>query len=314
MSSAGVGSAAARPRLPKRLVLPSRGLHSGEARIGAVMALIAIAPIVVFLVIPMFGSFWLSLTDFNLFLTDIDFVGLRNYQDALADPLFYTALRNTIQYTLEAVPLTVGLAFLVAVFVNKPIRGIAVFRTAYYLPTISSLVAVGVVWTAMFDPRSGIMTAILGFLGLPSNNWLRDPSLAMHALVLVTVWKGFGLAMIVYLAGLQGIPREFYEAAEMDGAGRIALIRHITLPLVRPVTFYLVITGAIATFQAFDLIAVMTEGGPLDRTTTMVHQVYLNAFVFNRMGYASALAFVLFVLILIVTIINVRLLSDKVEY
>lgn len=286
----------------------------GEAAVGLLMAAIAVLPTIVFLALPAAGALWLSLTNFTLFLTHISFVGLDNYREALHDPIFFKALRNTLQYVAETVPLTIALAFGFALLVNRPLPGIGFFRTAYYLPTVSSLVSVGVIWTAMFDPSTGVVAHLTAWVGLTPTNWLRDEHLAMQALVIVTAWKSFGLAMLIYLAGLQSLPENYFEAAHIDGANRLQIIRYITWPLLRPVTFYLIVIGVITSFQAFDLVVVMTGGGPFDSTTTVVHQVYLNAFVYNRMGFASAIAFMLFAIILVFTLINVKVFSRDIEF
>jgi ABC-type sugar transport system permease subunit len=270
-----------------------------EARAGLGFAGIVLTPVVLFVVLPMLGALVLSFTDFTLFLDDVKFVGWSNYRDVLDDELFWHALRNTVQYTLESVPPTIVLAFIFALLLNRKLRGIGLLRTMFYLPTVTSFVAVGVVWTAVFDPTKGVTR----FFG--GQDWLDDPKLALHALAIVTAWKSFGLFMIIYLAGLQGIPQEIYEAAALDGAGPFATVRHITWPLMRPLTFFLVIVGVIGSLQSFDLIVVMTQGGPIDSTTTLVHQVYQNAFVYSRMGYASALAFIVFIIIMMVTAVNV---------
>lgn len=287
---------------------------SGQAMVGLTMACVAAVPTAIFLALPALGALGLSFTNFTLFLTHIRFIGLANYRELLHDPIFKTALRNTLQYVAETVPFTLALAFGFALLVNRPMPGISFFRTAYYLPTVSSLVSVGVIWTAMFDPYTGIIGHITQLFGFTPTNWLQDPSLAMQALVIVTAWKGFGLGMLIYLAGLHSLPESYFEAARIDGANRFQTVRYITWPLLRPVTFYLIITGVISSFQAFDLIVVMTGGGPLNSTTTLVHQVYLNAFVYNRLGFASATAFVLFAIILVFTVINVKAFSRDIEY
>jgi ABC-type sugar transport system permease subunit len=155
---------------------------------------------------------------------------------------------------------------------------------------------------------------ILNLFGVASKNWLRDPATALNAVVAVSVWSGFGMTMIIYLAGLQGIPASYYESAQIDGANSWQLLRHITWPLLRPVTFYLFVTGVISAMQIFTLVLVMTQGGPLDSTTTLVHQIYMNAIQFNRMGYASALTLVLFSIILVLTLVNLKFFSSDLEY
>jgi multiple sugar transport system permease protein len=289
-------------------------LRKPETRTAVIFVGITFIPLVLFLFLPMIGAFGLSFTTFTAAVTGLKFIGLQNYTQVLSDPLFRGALLHTFQYVAETVPLTIAVAFGFALLVHKPIRGIGFFRTAYYLPTVTSFIAVGVIWTSLFDPYQGLFGKLLSVVGLGgTGNWLTNPDLAMQALVLVSVWKNFGLMMLIYLAGLQGLPREYFEAAELDGAGRVSMVRHITWPLLRPITFYLVIVGMISTFQAFDLIVAMTQGGPLGSTTTLVYEVYQNAFVFNRLGYASALAIILFVIILIISVVNMAFLRDHEE-
>jgi multiple sugar transport system permease protein len=289
-------------------------LLRGEARTGHTFVGIVYVPVTLFLILPLIGAFVLSFTDFTPAVTKLRFVGLDNYRELIGDPQVGKTLFNTFQFVLETVPLTIAMAFGFALLVNRPIRGVGLFRTAYYLPTVTSFVAVGIIWTSLFDPYSGLFAKVVGLFGVVPTNWLTDPRFAMHALVIVSSWKAFGLAMLIYLAGLQSLPESYFEAARLDGAGRVAIIRYLTWPLLRPVTFFLVITGMISSFQAFDLIVVMTQGGPLGSTTTLVYDVYENAFVYHRMGYAAALSFLLFVIILVLTLTNVALFRDTTGY
>jgi multiple sugar transport system permease protein len=286
-----------------------------ETRTALIFVGLAFIPLTLFLFLPILGALGLSFTVFTAAVTGLKYVGLENYTEVLSDPNFHSALLHTVQYVAETVPLTIATAFGFALLVHRPIRGIGFFRTAYYLPTVTSFIAVGVIWTSLFDPYQGLVGKMLSLVGLGgTGNWLTNPHLAMQALVLVSVWKNFGLMMLIYLAGLQGLPKEYFEAAELDGAGRFSMMRRITWPLLRPITFYLVIVGMISTFQAFDLIVAMTQGGPLGSTTTLVYEVYQNAFVFNRLGYASALAIILFVIILVISLINMAFLRDREEH
>jgi multiple sugar transport system permease protein len=285
-----------------------------EARAGHTFVALVYVPVTLFLILPLAGAFVLSFTDFTPAVTQLRFVGLDNYRELFNDPQVAKTLFNTFQYVIETVPLTIAMAFGFALLVNRPIRGVGLFRTAYFLPTVTSFIAVGVIWTSLFDPYSGLFAKVLGFFGVEPTNWLTDPTYAMHALAIVTAWKAFGLSMLIYLAGLQSLPESYFEAASLDGAGRVKIIRYITWPLLRPVTFYLVITGMISSFQAFDLIVVMTQGGPMGSTSTLVYDVYENAFVYNRMGFASALSFVLFIIILVLTLSNIALFRDTDGY
>ena len=287
-----------------------RRVLRAESRAGHIFVGIVYVPVTLFLILPLIGALVLSFTDFTPAVTELRFVRLANYRELFRNPEVAKALLNTFQYAIETVPLTIAMAFGFALLVNRPIKGVGLFRTAYYLPTVTSFIAVGVIWTALFDPYSGLFSKMLSLFGVTPTNWLNDPTLAMQALVIVTAWKAFGLSMLIYLAGLQSLQESYFEAASLDGAGRVKIVRYITWPLLRPVTFYLVITGMISSFQAFDLIVVMTEGGPMGSTSTLVYDVYLNGFVYHRMGFASALAFVLFVIILLLTLSNIALFRD----
>ena len=289
-------------------------LAKPEARWGYFLSAITLLPIIIFSVLPIVSVFYYAFTDYSVFGKTTDWIGLENFRELAQSELSIITLKNTLQFTLFSVPLQLAIGFFVATLLNRKIFGISLIRAIYYLPGLTSSVAIAVVWIWLFDPRLGMANVLLNLIGIESRNWLNDPATAMWALIVVSVWSSFGNTMIIYLAGLQGIPDVFYEAAMIDGANRKQLLRYITWPLLKPVTFYLFVTGVIGAMQVFTLVLVMTQGGPLDSTTTLVHQIYLNAIVFNRMGYASALSVVLFFLILVLTIINIKFFSEDVEY
>ncbi len=285
-----------------------------EARWGYIFVAATLIPIFIFSILPMLSVFYYAFTDYSIFGRTTEWIGFANFGEAMDNRLFWQTVRNTFQFTLLSVPLRLGLGFGAALLLNRRIAGISFVRAVYYIPGLTSAVAIAVVWMWMFDPRLGMVNVVLNLFGVTGKNWLRDPNTAIYALIGVSVWSTFGMSMIIYLAGLQGIPTSYYEAAQIDGANRISLLRHITWPLLRPVTFYLFVTGVIGAMQMFTLVIVMTQGGPLDRTTTLVHQIYLNAISFNRMGYASALSLVLFGIILVLTLINIKFFSSDIEY
>jgi len=297
-----------------RLRLLRAELRRQEVRMAYLMLLPALVPLVVFVLLPVLLSVGLSFASFDAYHSDVKWIGLANYSEAVHSELFYITLRNTLQYTIIFVPgsMLVGLA--AALLLNRRLPGISFLRGAYYLPVLTSAVAMGVAWMWLFQPQAGLVSQVIKFLGGVPRDWLGNPSTAMPAVIAVAIWKAFGTSMIIYLAGLQGIPETFYDAAKVDGAGGWQLLRHITWPLLRPVTFYLLIIGVIQSLQVFDLIMIMTDGGPAFRTTSIVHQIYLNAFKFNRMGYASALAVILFIAILVLTLLNVKFASSELEY
>jgi ABC-type sugar transport system permease subunit len=274
----------------------------------------AMVPMLIFVFIPVLAAIGLSFTNFDPLVLRMQWIGIANYAEAFQSDLFRITVRNTLQYTVGYVPTSMFVGFLAAILLNRRFRGISFLRGAYYLPVLTSTIAIGIAWMWLFQPQAGLVSQALKQFGVPPRDWIRSPQTAMPAVISVAVWQSFGGTMLIYLAGLQGIPEAFYEAAKIDGAGRWQSLRHITLPLLRPVTFYLFITGVIGSLQVFGLIMIMTEGGPAFRTTSIVHQIFLNAFRFNRMGYASGMAVILFVAIAILTYFNWKFFSSALEY
>jgi ABC-type sugar transport system permease subunit len=275
----------------------------------------AFLPLLLFVVLPVFAGVAMSFANFDpLAIERVNWVGWANYQELLQDFLFGVTIQNTFRFTVLFVPLNLAAGFATALLLNRQLRGIAFIRGAYYLPYLTSAVAIGIIWAWLFSPNAGLINTVLRVVGMATPDWLGHPSTALHAVTIVAVWKAYPGTMLIYLAGLQGIPQVYYDAALVDGAGRWELLRDITWPLLRPVTFYLVVIGVISSMQVFDLVNILTNGGPADSTTTIVHQIYLNAFRFGRMGYAAAMACLLFIGIALLTIVNWRLFSKDVEY
>ena len=301
-------------RRAKRWRAFRKELRRSEVRWGYILSAMVLIPVFVFAIIPLASVFYFAFTDYSIFGKTTDWIGLANFREAFSKSLFRTSLGNTFQFTIFNVPLRLLTGLFIALLLNRRIRGISIIRSIYYIPGLTSVVALAVVWMWMFDPKLGMANVVLNLVGMQAKNWLRDPNTAMTALILVAVWSGFGGTMLIYLAGLQGIPETYYEAARIDGAGRWALLRHITWPLLRPVTFYLFVTGVIGSMQMFGLVLMMTQGGPLDTTTTLVYDIYLNAMQFSRMGYGSAMSLVLFVLIAILTAINVKFFASDTGF
>lgn len=254
-----------------------------------------------------------SFRDWPLF-GEATWVGLDNYQRLVADPGFWQAVRNTLLYVALLVPaeLVVGLGL--ALFLNRELRGVAVYRSAYFAPFVLSLAAVGLVWTWFLSPDWGLFNQFLGVLGLPQPYWLADPRFALPGLALTSVWRNSGYYMIIYLAGLQSIDREMEEAALVDGANAWQRFRHVILPLLTPTTFFAVLLGIILGFQVFDLTYVMTKGGPVGSTDVLVYFIYTTAFRSGDLGYASAIAFALLVLMVVLTACYFALESRWVHY
>lgn len=255
---------------------------------------------------PAFYSLYLSFFKWKGLAPFREFVGLHNYQSLLASPEFWNSVRVTVYY---AVGMTLGgllLGLLLAVLLNQQIIGRTFYRTLYFLPVVTPTVASGIVWKYLFDPSQGAVNHLLSIVGLHGPAWLSDPSWAMIAIIIVGVWKRMGFNMVIYLAALQGIPREYYEAAQVDGASFSHILLHITVPLLTPVTFLLSITSLIDAFQIFDLVYVMTSGGPLGATDVIGYYIYRYGFRYFELGYASAIAYVMFLIIFIITLIQWR--------
>ena len=249
----------------------------------------------------------MSLTDIS-FLRETHFVWFDNYIKLISDARFRQAVGNTAYYTVGVTFPTMVLGLLAAVALNGRFRGRIVFRTIFYLPVLTSLIAAAVVWMYVYEPYSGPINGALAQLGLTPQPWLQSPNLAMTSLIIMAIWRDFGTAMIIYLAGLQDIPGDIYEAARLDGAKTRDIFLRITVPMLSSVTFYLMIILIVQTFQVFGAIYVMTNGGPLGSTETIVFQMYQTAFGYTEFGYAAAMSTVLFVAILLFSIVGTKIM------
>jgi multiple sugar transport system permease protein len=267
----------------------------------------------VFTLLPVAIALYLSLTNYDVF-TRIDWVGLGNYQDVFDDEFFWRALINTTTYTAWTIPLSMAIGLGLALLLNQKLRGLGIYRTIYYVPVVTSMVAVAMIWIQLFDPLYGVLSNALEAIGIKGIDWLGDPNLAMPSVIVVSVWKVIGWNMLIYLAGLQGIPDYLKEAAAIDGANRWQSFFKITLPLLQPTTFFIFVTSLIGAFQVFDQVYVMTGGGPANATTTLVHQIYNAAFKALDMGYAAAMSFVLFGIILVISLLSMRAIRGEVAY
>jgi multiple sugar transport system permease protein len=266
-----------------------------------------------FTLVPLLFTLWVSVHDWDLLSAEKPFIGLKNYQDMFADPLFWNALKNTAVYALY-VPVTMVLALGAAVLLNRPMRGVRIVRAMVFIPTVVSFAAIAIVWQWMFNADYGLLNFLLRSIGLDAIDWLGNPSTALIAVMIVSAWIQIGYQMIVYLAGLQGIPQTYYEAATLDGASPWQRFVRITVPMLRPTSVYLFVTGVIWSFQVFTLVYVMTEGGPVHATDVLVFRIYQNAWEFRRMGYASAMSWFLFALLLVLTVMQWRVLNRRVEH
>jgi multiple sugar transport system permease protein len=267
-----------------------------------------------FMLLPVAGTLAISLLDWNM-VNAPRFVGLANYRYMLAmDPLFLKAMGNTLAYTLGAVALILAASLSSALGLNGRIRGRQVFRTLYFVPNVSSLVAVSLVWLWLYNSDYGLFNGILGALGIAGPRWLSDTATALPAVVVMSAWTQFGFFTVIFIAGLQGIPRQLYEAAEIDGASARLQLWRITLPMLSPTTFFVVVMSVINSFQVFEQTYVMTKGGPAFSTTTAVMYIYSKAFKFQEVGYASALSWALFACIFAATLAQLAAQRRMVYY
>jgi multiple sugar transport system permease protein len=284
-----------------------------QALAGYLFVLPAVSILFVFTLMPVLYALCLSFTNYDVF-TRMDWVGLQNYQDVFEDDLFWRALQNTVIYTAISIPISMALGLGLALLLNVRLRGLGVYRTAFYVPVVTSMVAISMIWIQLFDPLYGVVSNALELVGVRGVDWLGDPNLAMPSVITVSVWKTIGWNMLIYLAGLQGIPDSLKEAAAIDGAGRWQTFWKIVLPLLKPTTFFIFATSVIGAFQVFDIVYVMTGGGPANATLTLVQYIYNNAFKALDMGFAAAASFVLFAIIMAVTLVSMRSVRGEVSY
>lgn len=287
-----------------------------EKRAGWAFVTPGLALIGVFFVIPVIGAFLLSFTDFDIYSigdpASTRFIGLGNYHTLFTTPIFWTALKNTAYYVIVGGPLSVVISLAAALAVNaKAVRWKPFFRSAFFAPWVTTLVAVALVWRYVYHPQYGILNALLGTVGIGPIDWLGNPHWAMPAIILMSVWKNFGYNMLIFLAGLQTIPGELYEAADLDGAGAWGRFRHVTLPMLGPTMVFVGVVTMIAAFQIFSEPYVMTQGGPLNSTLTLVLYMYEQGFRWWRLGFAAAVAVVLFLLTLAGTSIQLWLRRER---
>ena len=269
-----------------------------------------------FFFLPIVAALVLSLTDFDIYaIASFDnarFVGLANYAALLKNPVFWTAVKNTFYFALVGGPLTVGLSLAAALLVNaRLVRFKSFFRTIYFIPFVTTLVAVAIVWRYLYHPQYGLLNYVLGGVGIGPIDWLGDPRFAMPAIILMAAWKNFGYNMLIFIAGLQAIPEELYEVARLDGAGPMRQFRHVTLPMLAPTFLFVGVITMIGYFQLFSEPYVMTQGGPLRSTTSLVLLMYEEGFRWWRLGVAAGIAMFLFVIILLWTLVQLRIQRER---
>jgi multiple sugar transport system permease protein len=272
-------------------------------------ALVMIAPNIIlffmFMLFPIIWTFVMSLTSYDL-ITPMKFIGLENFINIFKDEVALECLRNTVVFTFITVPVGLVLSMFLAVLLDSGIRFKRFYRAAFFLPSITSWVAIAVVWQWLYNPEFGLINYFLSFVGIPSIQWLTTSKLSLISVCIVCIWKGAGYSMLLFLAGLQSIPRVYYEASELDGATPLQQLFRITIPLLTPTTFFVFVTSIIGSFQTFDIVNLMTKGGPGRSSSLLAHYLYQNAFKYMKMGYASALAYLLFFVIMGITLINMR--------
>ncbi len=276
-----------------------QNIFNNERFAGWVFILPALLGTLIFIVIPVICSFGLSFTKWDL-LNPIRFVGLDNYKEIFSEALFFKIFWNTVVFAISTSVLGVIIPLILACILNSKIRGSEFYKTAYFLPFITPMIVIGVVWEWIFDPNIGLLNHILHL----HINWLYDTHFAMPALIIVSVWKLIGYNMVIFLSSLSGISQSMFEAAKIDGASPFQTFINVTIPLLSPSIFFVVIITAISSFQVFDLIYLMTQGGPLDSTNVLVYAIYKNAFEYFNVGKASAIAYVLFFIILVLTLVQ----------
>lgn len=262
----------------------------------------------VFTVYPIVSAIVNSFYNWNLMYPDQKtFVGLDNYSKLLGSQDFIKVIFNTIYFTIGTVPTGLFLSLLIAIPLSRKLAGLTIYRTVYFAPVVTPVVAVSLGWMLLYDANFGLLNYVLESIGLPPQPWLALPKTAMLAVIIMSVWKGLGTSIILFIAGINAIPRELYEAARIDGAGEYKQFWRITWPLLTPTTFFVLIISTIGSFQAFGQIYIMTKGGPVNATTTIVYDLYRNAFEFFKMGYASAQGVILFVILAVFTLIQWQL-------
>lgn len=260
---------------------------------------------VAFMLVPILMSLYFSFTNYDVIST-IEFIGFENYINLFQDEQFIVAIINTLWFTVLTVPAGIILALLLAVLLNRQIRGISFFRTLVFIPVITSMVAVSLVWSMLYEENGGLLNTLLGYLNLPPVAWLTSTEMAMVSIAIMSIWKGLGYNMTIFLAGLQGVPRDLYEAATIDGANSFQKFRKITIPMIGPTTYFVTLMALIGALQVFDQVNIMTGGGPVNATRTIAFHLYQYGFQFYKMGYACAAAYVLFILVFIVSLIQNR--------
>lgn len=282
--------------VPSRRRPRTSGVERTKARAGWFLLAPALLHSIIFMAIPTIIVVWLGFTDARIAGRG-EFIGFDNYIELFQDSTFRTALLNTVAYTIVAVPVGMIIALVIALGLNQQIRARGVFRTLFYVPVVTSAVAVSAVWLWIYNPSSGLANEVLAFFGLARSGWLTDPNVALPALMLIGIWQGLGTKMIIYLAALQSVSQELVEAARLDGANHWQIFWNVTWPALGPVQFFVLVTSITSSFQVFDLVYVMTQGGPANATNVLTFDIFTNAFARLHIGYASAETVIMFIFV-----------------
>ncbi|UOF88741.1 sugar ABC transporter permease [Fodinisporobacter ferrooxydans] len=294
--------------------LKKRGYTLSETLAGYLYLTPVFLWVLIFMLFPMGYVIYLSFYKWNFVSSEKHFVGLGNYVSLLHDPEFLGSLNHTFEFTVVSVLVTIVMSLIIALLLNQQIKGIGILRSIFYSPVVVSMIAAAMVWSFLYDPQYGSINNILHIMGISGPHWLDDPHWALISIVIMTVWKNMGYYAVIYLAALQGISNSYYEAAALDGANRWKVFRFITWPLLMPATLLIAVMGIINSFQVFGQIYVMTQGGPVGSTNVIVYYLYEKAFQFFEMGYASAVGFVLFIIIFVITLVQFKYVDRKMDF
>lgn len=306
MSGVAVGGRPTRIRSTAAAPRPAARRRARRDAIAAALFLLPSAlPIVMFVLVPMLSAAWISLTSWNL-ISPATFVGFENYATLLTDPRTGEVFLHTLAYIVGYLPLVYVGGLAIALALNSALAGRTLLRGIYFLPVVTSWIAVALVWRWLLNPSNGVVNAALAAVGIAGPGWWTDPAWAMPSVIIASVWKDLGFVMVILLAGLQAIPSDLYDAARVDGAGWWQRLRHVTMPMLSPSTFFVVVISLINGFQVFDQVYAMTGGGPNGASTVVVQQIYDLTFRYGAAGEASALSWMLFIVILAVTVIQIR--------
>ena len=295
-----------------RLIAGKKGKLKDDTAWAWGMLLPNVIGFLMFMLIPMVATFILSFTNYDM-ITAPKFVGIQNYINMVKDPIVRQVTFNTIVYTVLTVPIGMCISLFLAVMLDQKIGFRKFYRAAFFLPSITSMVVVAIVWQWIYNPDYGLLNYFLSLFGIEGPKWLLDAKTALVSLAIVGIWKSAGYNMIIFLSGLQGISTTYYEAAELDGASKWAQFRYITLPMLKPTTFFIFVMAVISSFQVFDQVMLMTKGGPGRASSVLVHYLYQNAFQYFKLGYACAIAYLLFFIVMIITVFNMRMEKNMRE-